>query len=97
MNGFKGHAVSTGSDRRATRNDRPQTPPRALPGRQMTAGVIDVERWRIGNGHYVTVTIPGSEPEKITDTFSTADEAWRWIKNESAAWFHARKERLAVN
>jgi hypothetical protein len=35
----------------------------------------------------VTVTIPGSEPEKITGTFSTADEAWRWIKNESASCF----------
>jgi HSP20 family molecular chaperone IbpA len=59
--------------------------------------IFDVERWRIGDGYYVTVTMPGSEPEKITNTFSTADEAWRWIKNESSAWLHARKERLAAN
>jgi len=32
---------------------------------------FDVERWRIGEGYYVTVTMPGSEPEKITDTFAT--------------------------
>jgi hypothetical protein len=34
MNGFKGHAVSTGSDRRATRNDRPQALWGLLLGRQ---------------------------------------------------------------
>jgi hypothetical protein len=59
--------------------------------------IFDVERWRIGEGYYVTVTMLDSEPEKITDTFATEAEAWRWIKNESAAWLRARKERLAAN
>ena len=33
-----------------------------------------------------------SEPEKITDTFATEGEAWRWIKNESLAWLNERKK-----
>jgi IS1 family transposase len=53
--------------------------------------IFDVERWRIGSGYYVTVTMPNSEPEKITDTFATEGAAWRWIKNESVAWLHQRK------
>jgi hypothetical protein len=52
----------------------------------------DVERWRIGDGYYVTFTMPDSESEKITDTFATEAEAWRWIKNESAVWLHARPQ-----
>jgi hypothetical protein len=59
--------------------------------------IFNVEHWRIGGGYYVTVTMPDSELEKITDTFATESEARRWIENESAAWLHARKERLAAN
>jgi hypothetical protein len=51
--------------------------------------VFDVEPWRIGEGFYVTVTMPGSEPKRITETFATEGEAWRWIRNESVAWLHA--------
>src|ERR1700720_2402330 len=44
--------------------------------------IFNVEPWRIGSGYYVTVTMPDSEPVRVTDTFSTEGEAWRWIKNE---------------
>jgi len=37
-----------------------------------------------------SVTMPGSEPLQITETFATEGEAGRWIKNESAAWLHQR-------
>ncbi|MDR3420618.1 MAG: hypothetical protein P4L80_05140 [Xanthobacteraceae bacterium] len=57
--------------------------------------IFNVEPWRIGDGYYVTVTMPGSEPEKITDTFATEGEAWRWIKNESIAWLHERRKLIA--
>jgi IS1 family transposase len=53
---------------------------------------FNVEPWRIGNGYYVTVTMPDSEPKRITDTFATEGEAWQWIKNESAAWLHEKKQ-----
>jgi hypothetical protein len=36
---------------------------------------FDVERWRLGEGFYVTVTEPGNEPKQITETFQTEDEA----------------------
>jgi len=35
--------------------------------------------------------MPESEPQKITDTFATEGEAWRWIKNDSKAWLFERK------
>lgn len=41
---------------------------------------FNVEPWRIGGGFYVTVTMPDKEPERITDTFATEGEAWRWIR-----------------
>jgi hypothetical protein len=44
--------------------------------------ILDVQPWRIGNGYYVTATMPGSEPKRITETFATEGEAWRWIKND---------------
>jgi hypothetical protein len=48
--------------------------------------VFDVVRWRIGQGFYVTVTMPDSEPKRITETFAPEGEAWRWIRNEANAW-----------
>jgi IS1 family transposase len=57
--------------------------------------IFDVDRWRIGEGYYVTVTMLGGAPEKITDTFSTEAEAWRWIKNESVAWLYNRREAIS--
>src|SRR5580700_10818918 len=33
-----------------------------------------VERWRIGDGYYVTVTMPDSKPQRITETFKTEGE-----------------------
>jgi IS1 family transposase len=48
--------------------------------------IFDVDRWRIGEGYYVTVTMPDSEPHRITETFATEAEAWRWIKNEAKVW-----------
>jgi HSP20 family molecular chaperone IbpA len=57
--------------------------------------IFDVERWRIGSGYHVTVTMPGSEPEKITDTFATEGEAWRWIKTESGVWLSEHRGKTA--
>ena len=48
--------------------------------------IFDAVRWRIGEGFYVTVTMPGSEPQRITETFATEGETWRWIRNESVVW-----------
>jgi hypothetical protein len=58
---------------------------------------FDVERWRIGEGYYVTVTMPDSTQEKITDTFATEAEAWRWIRNESVAWLRALKQKQVAD
>jgi hypothetical protein len=54
--------------------------------------IFDVVRWRIGEGFYVAVTMPGSEPKRITETFASDGEAWRWIRNESATWLNASRE-----
>jgi hypothetical protein len=54
-------------------------------------GTFNVEPWRIGNGFYVTVTMPGSEPKRIRETFATEGEAWRWIRNESDVWLPERR------
>jgi hypothetical protein len=59
--------------------------------------IFEVVRWRIGDGYYVTVTMPGTEPKRITDTFASEGEAWRWIRNESAVWLHANAKQIAPN
>jgi hypothetical protein len=43
--------------------------------KRQSKAIFDVERWRIGEGYYVTVTMPDKEPEQITETFATEDEA----------------------
>lgn len=43
--------------------------------RQKPTAGFEVERWRIGEGYYVTVTIPDSEPRRVTETFKTEGEA----------------------
>ncbi len=60
--------------------------------RQKPKAVFDVERWRIGEGYYVTVTMPDGEPQRITETFNTEGEAWRWIRNESVVWLRDQKQ-----
>jgi len=57
--------------------------------------VFNVEPWRIGEGYYVTVAMPDSESARVTETFATEDEAWRWIRNESAAWLTLLRTRSA--
>lgn len=37
--------------------------------------VFDAERRRVGDGSYVTVTLPDSEPRRVTETFKTDGEA----------------------
>jgi hypothetical protein len=32
-------------------------------GKREPKAIFDVERWRIGEGFYVTVTMPGTEPK----------------------------------
>jgi hypothetical protein len=61
--------------------------------RQAPKAIFDVERWRIGEGCYVIVTMPDSEPRRITETFKTEGEAWRWIKKESDVWLRERRLR----
>lgn len=58
---------------------------------QAPKAVFDVEAWRIGEGYYVTVTMPDSEPKRITETFKTEGEALRWIRNEAIAWLTAER------
>jgi hypothetical protein len=55
--------------------------------------IFDVERWRIGED--VTVTMPESEPKRVTETFAMEGEAWRGIRNEAAAWLHADRLKAA--
>jgi hypothetical protein len=50
----------------------------------------------MGESYFVRVTLPDGTVGQI-DGFATEGEAGRWIKNESATWLHARKERLAAN
>jgi hypothetical protein len=52
---------------------------------------FNVEPSRIGNGYYVTVTMPNSELQRVTETFATEGEAWRWIRNDSTVWSDGRK------
>jgi IS1 family transposase len=54
--------------------------------------VFEVVAWRIGDGFYVAVAMPGSEPKRITETFATDGEAWRWIRNESVAWLYNHRQ-----
>ncbi len=56
--------------------------------------IFDVQPWRIGEGFYVTVTMLGNEPKRITETFATEGEAWRRIRNDSIAWLHGQRELL---
>jgi hypothetical protein len=52
--------------------------------------IFNVAPWRLGSGYDVTVTMPDSEPVRVTDTVATEGEAWRWIKNEADVWLHQR-------
>jgi hypothetical protein len=65
--------------------------------RQAPKAVFDVERWRIGEGYYVTVTMPDSEPQRVTETFKTEGEAWWWIKNESVVWLNTKGSLVGTN
>jgi hypothetical protein len=51
--------------------------------------VFEVERWAIGGGYYVRVTLTDGTVDRI-EGFTTEGEAQRWIKNESIAWLHQR-------
>jgi hypothetical protein len=62
-----------------------------MPRKRQPKVIFDVEAWRIGQGYYVTVTMPDNDPQRVTETFATEAEAWRWIKNESAGWLYAAR------
>jgi hypothetical protein len=55
--------------------------------------VFEVMEWKIGGGFYVKATLPNTEPENITG-FATKNDAIRWVRNESAAWLHARRRAV---
>lgn len=52
--------------------------------------IFEVKGWKIGGGFYVKVSFPDEMPEDIQG-FNSEDEAWRWVRNESAAWLYARR------
>ncbi len=55
--------------------------------------IFEILEWKIGGGYYVKMTMPNSTPENI-EGFATEAEAAQWIRNESAAWLHARRNRV---
>jgi hypothetical protein len=57
--------------------------------------IFEVEQWRIGGGYYVRATLPDGTTDQI-DGFATESEAGRWIRNESPAWLHARRNNLTI-
>jgi hypothetical protein len=52
-----------------------------------TKPIFEVIGWKIGGGFYVKISIPNCAPENIQG-FNSADEAWRWVRNESRVWLH---------
>jgi hypothetical protein len=58
--------------------------------------VFEILQWKIGGGWYVRATLPNQAPEQI-DGFKSEGEAARWIKNQSAAWIHARKTDTTIS
>jgi hypothetical protein len=61
--------------------------------REQPNAVFDVEGRRIGEGYYVSVTMPDGEPRCVTETFKTEGEARHWIRNESVAWLNTQSLR----
>jgi hypothetical protein len=49
---------------------------------------------KIGGGYFFRATIANMVPEQIFG-FATEGEAGRWIKNESVAWLHERRLKIA--
>jgi hypothetical protein len=47
-----------------------------MPRKRQPKVIFDVEAWRIGQGYYVTVTMPDNDPQRVTETFATEAEAW---------------------
>lgn len=54
--------------------------------------IFEVIGWKIGGGFYVKASLPNCAPENI-EGFSSENDAWRWVKNESAVWLHNRAEQ----
>lgn len=52
--------------------------------------IFEVIAWKIGGGWYVKASLPNEEPVNI-EGFSSEEEAWRWVRNESKVWLHERK------
>jgi hypothetical protein len=52
--------------------------------------LFEVERWAIGGGHYVRATLADGTVDRI-EGFATEGEAGHWVRNEAAAWLHARQ------
>jgi len=49
-----------------------------------------IEQWAIGSAYYIRATLPDGTVDWI-EGFATEGEAGRWIRNDSAAWLHARR------
>jgi hypothetical protein len=58
-----------------------------------TKPIFEVLERKIGGGFYVKATLPNTEPENITG-FVTKNDAVRRIRNDSAAWLHARQHMI---
>ena len=54
--------------------------------------IIEIDRWRIGGGYYVRVTMPDGRVERI-EGFEIEADAAKWIRNESVVWLHSIRRR----
>ena len=51
---------------------------------------FEIEANRIGEGHWVRITMPSGEAETVYG-FATEAEAAKWIRQESQAWLYERR------
>jgi len=56
--------------------------------------MFQIIQWKIGSGWYVRITLPNEEPI-LMDGFTSENDAALWIKNDSAAYLHKRRQQIA--
>jgi hypothetical protein len=55
---------------------------------------FEVDEWKITGGFHVRAMLPDGSVERI-EGFATEGAAAAWIRNDSAAWLHARRKGIA--
>ena len=53
--------------------------------------LFEILQWAIGGTYYVRATLTDGTVDRI-EGFATESEAWRWIRNDSTMWLHARRQ-----